>query len=86
MSPALGRPSVCPLFYLMIGVIFRDIENEKSQVERFKAAARELGTDDDEERFNEKLKKLAKQKPEMRNPPTIDAAGSHIQTGVLPLN
>lgn len=37
-------------------------EREKSQLERFKEAARELGTDDDEERFNEKLKKLAKQK------------------------
>lgn len=35
----------------------------KSQLERFKEAARELGADDDEERFNEKLKKLAKQKP-----------------------
>lgn len=35
---------------------------KKSQLERFKEAARELGTDDDEERFNEKLKKLAKQK------------------------
>ena len=35
---------------------------EKSQLERFKKAARELGTDDDEERFNERLRKLAKQK------------------------
>lgn len=37
--------------------------DQKSQLERFKEAARELGTDDDEERFNEKLKKLAKRKP-----------------------
>ena len=36
----------------------------KSQVERFKEAARELETDDDEARFNERLRKLAKQKPE----------------------
>lgn len=36
----------------------------KSQLERFKEAARKLETDDDEERFNEKLRKLAKQKPE----------------------
>ena len=36
---------------------------DKSQLERFKEAARELETDDDEERFNEKLGKLAKQKP-----------------------
>lgn len=39
------------------------MSNDKSQLERFKEAARELGTDDDEERFNEKLKKLAKQNP-----------------------
>lgn len=37
---------------------------KKSQLERFKEAARQLETDDDEERFNEKLRKLAKQKPE----------------------
>lgn len=39
-------------------------ESDKSQLDRFKEAARELETDDDEERFNEKLKKLAKQKPD----------------------
>ncbi|WP_170167165.1 hypothetical protein [Paracoccus methylarcula] len=39
------------------------MEKEKSQIERFKEAARELGADDDEERFNERLKKLATQKP-----------------------
>ena len=38
--------------------------DQKSQIERFKEAARELGTDDDEERFNERLKRLAKQKPD----------------------
>lgn len=38
---------------------------EKSQLDRFKEAARELGTDDDEERFNEKLKTLAKRPSEM---------------------
>lgn len=32
----------------------------KSQADRFKEAARELETDDNEERFNERLKKLAK--------------------------
>jgi hypothetical protein len=37
---------------------------QKSQLDRFKEAARELETDDDEDRFNERLKKLAKQKPE----------------------
>ena len=40
------------------------IESDKSQLDRFKEAARQLETDDDEERFNEKLKKLAKQKPD----------------------
>lgn len=34
----------------------------KSQLEPFKAA--ELETDDDEERFNEKLRELTTQKPE----------------------
>ena len=33
---------------------------KKSQLDRFKKAARDLGTDDDEGRFNEKLTRLAK--------------------------
>jgi hypothetical protein len=33
------------------------------QVEKFKQAARELETDDNEKRFNEKLGKIARQKP-----------------------
>ncbi|MBZ0124291.1 MAG: hypothetical protein K8F31_10445 [Roseovarius sp.] len=33
----------------------------KSQLDKFKAAARQLETDDDEERFEKKLKKLVKQ-------------------------
>ena len=37
--------------------------DKKSQLDRFKEAARQLETDDDEERFNEKLGKLVKQKP-----------------------
>ena len=36
---------------------------KKSQLDRFKEAARTIGTDDDEERFNEKLRKLVKDKP-----------------------
>ena len=36
----------------------------KSQLDKFKEAARQLATDDDEERFDEKLRKLAKQKPD----------------------
>lgn len=37
--------------------------SNKTQLERFKEAARELETDDDEAKFNERLRKLAKQKP-----------------------
>lgn len=33
-----------------------------TQLDKFKAAARELETDDDEDRFNEKLKAVAKPK------------------------
>lgn len=36
----------------------------KSQVDKFKDAARELETDDREEAFDEKLKKVAKAKAE----------------------
>lgn len=39
---------------------------DRSQLERFKEAARQLEADDDEERFNERLKRLARQKPEKR--------------------
>ncbi|WP_281967471.1 hypothetical protein [Roseovarius nanhaiticus] len=35
---------------------------KKSQLERFKEAARELEADDDEAKFNEKLGKLVRQK------------------------
>lgn len=37
---------------------------KQSQLERFKEAARELEADDDEAKFNKKLRKLAKQKPD----------------------
>lgn len=37
-------------------------KRSQSQLERFKEAARELETDDDEERFDKKLGKLVKQK------------------------
>lgn len=39
-------------------------ETDKTQLDRFKEAAREIGTDDDEAKFNEKLGKLVKQKPD----------------------
>jgi hypothetical protein len=34
----------------------------KTQLDRFKEAAREIGTDDDEAKFNENLGKLVKRK------------------------
>lgn len=38
-------------------------QEPKSQLDRFKEAAREIGADDDEAKFNEKLGKLVTQKP-----------------------
>jgi hypothetical protein len=35
----------------------------KAQADKFKEAARELETDDDPERFKERLRKLVKHKP-----------------------
>lgn len=43
-------------------------DDKQSQLERFREAARELEADDDENRFNEKLRKLAKQKSEPQDP------------------
>jgi len=37
--------------------------SNESQLDKFKEAARQLEADDDEERFEERLKKLVKQKP-----------------------
>ena len=42
------------------------MDSKKSQLDRFKEAAREIGTDDDEARFNEKLGKLVKPKPDAK--------------------
>jgi hypothetical protein len=39
------------------------MSQKKSQVEKFREAARELEADDSEKRFNEKLGKIARQKP-----------------------
>ncbi|WP_316398498.1 hypothetical protein [Bradyrhizobium sp. 33ap4] len=35
----------------------------RTQIEKFKKAARDLETDDNEKRFNERLGKIARQKP-----------------------
>ncbi|MEY1557323.1 hypothetical protein AB3Y40_16950 [Yoonia sp. R2331] len=40
------------------------MSQNKTQLDRFKEAARQLETDDDEAKFNEKLGKLVKPKPE----------------------
>ena len=39
------------------------VSDQKSQVEKFKEAARQLETDDDEARFDERVKKLVRHKP-----------------------
>ena len=38
-------------------------DSEKSQLDKFKEAARDLETDDDEARFDERLRKIVKHKP-----------------------
>ncbi len=37
--------------------------SKKTQLDHFKEAAREIGTDDNEAKFNGKLRKLVKAKP-----------------------
>jgi hypothetical protein len=44
----------------------------QTQVARFKQAARELETDDNEKRFNERLGKIARQKPGNPKKPKAD--------------
>jgi len=44
----------------------------KTQLEKFKQAARELETDDDEARFDERVRKLVKHKP-VEKPATNEA-------------
>ena len=39
------------------------VDSKCSQLDKFKEAARQLETDDDEARFNERVKKLVRQKP-----------------------
>jgi hypothetical protein len=44
------------------------ITKPKGQLAKFRQAARELETDNSEKRFNEKLGKIAKQKPAPKPP------------------
>lgn len=37
---------------------------KKNELDKFKEAARQLETDDDDERFEERLKQIVKQKPD----------------------
>ena len=46
---------------------------KKSQIEKFREAAREAEADESEERFNERLKEIAQQKP---NPPKPKVEGN----------
>ncbi len=39
------------------------LDRQKTQLDKFKEAARELETDDDEARFDERMRKLVRQKP-----------------------
>lgn len=50
----------------MPGVNF--LPDSKPQSEKFKELARELGADEDEARWDERLKKVAKGKPEPEKP------------------
>lgn len=42
-------------------------EDDRSQSDKFKDAARELGCDEDEGRWEERLRKVAKQRPQPRD-------------------
>ena len=48
----------------------------KPQVEKFREVARELGCDESEERFDEKLRAIAKKKPKSPEPPQRRERGS----------
>ena len=41
---------------------------EQTQLDKFKEAARDLECDDDEKRFNDRMKKLLKRKPAPEKP------------------
>jgi hypothetical protein len=49
--------------YLIRLAVMSETDNSKSQLDKFKEAARDLETDDDPDRFKERLGKLVKHKP-----------------------
>lgn len=53
---------ICKLRYPL------SMNDTKSQLEKFKEAARDLETDDDEARFDERLRKIVKPKPAPEKP------------------
>ncbi|MDR4305450.1 hypothetical protein IHQ68_02280 [Chelatococcus sambhunathii] len=56
-------------------------DNPKLQVDKFKEAARELDTDDDPERFAEKVRQLAKAKPASAEKPKKPKGGDRVGNG-----
>lgn len=44
------------------------MKSQQSQLDKFKEAARKLEADDDEARFDERMKKLVKHKPVPKKP------------------
>ena len=63
---ALSLP--LPLPMLSRSVIKASMADPLSQSDKFKAAARELECDEDEARWDERLRKVAKGKPEPEKP------------------
>lgn len=48
------------------------MSKQKTQAEKFKDAARELGVDEDSDRFDEVIRELAKKPPKPRDKPKSD--------------
>ena len=48
-----------------------------SQLDKFKEAARQLETDDDPERFKERMAALVKHKPVEPSEPIVGSSGGH---------
>jgi hypothetical protein len=66
-------------------------DKSQSQLDKFKEAARELETDDDEARFDERLKRIVKHRPVDKAPPdetpsvnSLWDAADKVDDGALP--
>ena len=51
-----------------------------SQLDKFKAAARELGTDDDPERFKERVKRIGSVKPDSAREAKPENSATSVRT------